>query len=117
MSCPVIDSNRGEHRTRFFVLSCFLSSSWRAAGQDKNQKRVLSYRTACPVLSSGLKVRKSTVKIATNQNKNDTRFVNVLNTKKALRHAINIQNLFATSILFNARVSSYLIQLNKLLFQ
>ena len=42
----------------FFVLSCFLPSSWQAAGQDKNQKRVLSYRTgqdtraACPVLSS-----------------------------------------------------------------
>ena len=51
--------SRGEHRTRFFVLSCFLPWSWRAAGQDKNQKRVLSYRTghqdtrtACLVLSS-----------------------------------------------------------------
>ena len=36
---------RGEHRTRFFDLSCFLPSSWRASGQDKNQKCVLSYRT------------------------------------------------------------------------
>ena len=44
--------------TGFLVLSCFLPSSWRAAGQDKNKKRALSYRTgqdtrtACPVLSS-----------------------------------------------------------------
>ena len=27
------------------ALSCFLPSSWRAAGQDNNKKRVLSYRT------------------------------------------------------------------------
>ena len=36
---------RGEYRTRFFVLFCFLPSPWRAPGQYKNQKRVLPYRT------------------------------------------------------------------------
>ena len=41
---------RGEHRTRFFALSCFLLSSWRASGQDRTEHQ--DTRTACPVLSS-----------------------------------------------------------------
>ena len=72
-------NNRSEHRTRFFVLSCFLPSSWRAAGQDRTPEPPVlcsalmsifcsvllptfvlaggrtgqDTRTACPLLSSG----------------------------------------------------------------
>ena len=50
----------GQHFLPCPALSCFLPSSWRAAGQDKNQKRVLPYRTGQdrtpgpPVLCSAL---------------------------------------------------------------
>ena len=53
-------STGDEHRIRVFVLSCFLPSSWRVAGLDKNKKRILSYRTrqdrtpGPPVLCSAL---------------------------------------------------------------
>ena len=44
------DQIRGEHRTRFFVLSCFLPSSWRTCrtGQKPKMRPVLQDRTPGP---------------------------------------------------------------------
>ena len=52
LSCPASYIRPGGRQDRTKTknvscpaLSCFLPSSWRAAGQDKNKKRVLSYKT------------------------------------------------------------------------